>query len=40
LLVGILAAGRYWGDDAVIERYEVEGEPLIERYPTLGYLLG
>lgn len=40
IAIGALAAGRYWGADAAIERYEVDGEPLIERYPKLGYLLG
>lgn len=38
--IGVLAAGRYWGADAAIERYEIEGEPLVERYPKLRYLLG
>ncbi|MEM4782638.1 MAG: DoxX family membrane protein [Halalkalicoccus sp.] len=38
--IGVLAAGRYWGADAVIERYEVDGEPLIERYPKLRHVLG
>ena len=40
IAIGALAAGRYWGADAAIERYEIGGEPLVEHYPKLGYILG
>ena len=26
--------------DAIVERYEVDGKPLVERYPKLRYILG
>lgn len=28
------------GLDAIVERYEIDGQSLIERYPKLGYVLG
>ena len=40
LALGAFAAGRILGADALIERLEVGGEPLVERYPKLGLLLG
>lgn len=40
LALGALAAGRIAGLDRYVERYEVGGVPLIERYPALRYLLG
>ena len=38
--LGAFAAGRVGGLDAYIERIRVRGEPLVERYPKLRYLLG
>ena len=38
--VAALGAGRILGADRHIEQLEVGGEPLIERFPTLRYLLG
>jgi thiosulfate dehydrogenase [quinone] large subunit len=40
LAVAAFGAGRILGLDARIERYEVGGEPLVEKYPALGYVLG
>ena len=40
LLLGALAAGRIAGLDRRIERIEVGGQPLVERYPRLRYILG
>lgn len=40
LAIGAFAAGRILGLDRHIERLEVGGEPLIERYPKLRYVLG
>ncbi|XVH30325.1 DoxX family membrane protein [Haloferacaceae archaeon DSL9] len=40
LTLAALAAGRYLGVDGLLERYEVDGEPLVERYPRLRYVLG
>lgn len=40
LAVGALAAGRILGVDRYFETLEVGGEPLLERYPKLGYVLG
>jgi thiosulfate dehydrogenase [quinone] large subunit len=40
LAVAALGAGRIVGLDAYIERLDVGGKALIERYPVLGYLLG
>lgn len=38
--IGALAAGRYWGLDAMIARRETDEEPITERYPRLRYLFG
>jgi thiosulfate dehydrogenase [quinone] large subunit len=40
LAVAAFGAGRIIGLDPLIERYEIRGEPLIERYPILDYVLG
>ncbi|WP_436926917.1 DoxX family protein [Halosimplex amylolyticum] len=40
LAVAAFGAGRIVGLDALIERYEVGGEALVERYPRLEYVLG
>ncbi|MFD1687323.1 DoxX family protein [Halobellus litoreus] len=40
LSVAAFGAGRILGLDAYIEQYEVGGEPLIQRYPWMRYLLG
>ncbi|MCL7417059.1 MAG: DoxX family protein, partial [Halalkalicoccus sp.] len=40
IAIGALAAGRYWGLDAMIARYERDEVPVAERYPRLRYLLG
>ena len=40
LSVAAFGAGRIVGLDGVVERYEVDGEPLLERYPALEYVLG
>jgi thiosulfate dehydrogenase [quinone] large subunit len=40
LSVAAFGAGRILGLDAYLERYEIGGQPLLERYPRLGYLLG
>jgi len=40
LAVAAFGAGRILGLDAYIEQYEVGGEPLIEKYPALDYILG
>ncbi|WP_158058031.1 DoxX family protein [Halorussus halophilus] len=40
LAVAAFGAGRILGLDAYIEQYDLGGETLIERYPSLGYLLG
>lgn len=40
LAIGAFAAGRILGVDRYLERLEVGGMPLIERYPRLGYILG
>jgi len=40
LSVAAFGAGRILGLDAYIEQYEVGGEPLIERYPWMRYILG
>ena len=39
-LVFLAVAGRILGIGAYVERYEVEGRPLIEKYPALEYVLG
>ncbi|WP_418282203.1 DoxX family protein [Halorubrum sp. DTA98] len=40
LTVAAFGAGRILGVDAYIERLDVGGQPLVERYPKLQYLLG
>lgn len=40
LAVAAFGAGRILGLDSIIERYEVDGTPLIEKYPKLDYVLG
>ena len=40
LAVAAFGAGRILGLDALVERYEVNGKPLVERYPKLRYILG
>ena len=40
LAVGAFAAGRLLGADRYIDQIEVGGEPLIERFPRLRYVLG
>lgn len=40
LSVAAFGAGRIVGVDAALEQYEVDGTPLIERYPVLRYILG
>ncbi|WP_122088180.1 DoxX family protein [Halalkalicoccus subterraneus] len=40
LAVAAFGAGRILGLDAIIERYEIDGTPLIEKYPKLDYVLG
>ena len=40
LTVAALGAGRILGLDSYIEEYEVGGTPLVERWPTLEYVLG
>lgn len=40
LTLGALAAGRILGADAYIEQLNVGGEPLVERFPKLRYILG
>jgi len=40
LAIAAFGAGRILGLDALIERYEVGGQPLVERYPRLRYVLG
>ncbi|QLG26806.1 DoxX family protein [Halorarum halophilum] len=40
LAVAAFGAGRILGLDAYIENYEVDGQPLVERYPVLEYVLG
>jgi len=40
LSVAAFGAGRILGLDAKIEQYEVGGEPLVERWPLLKYVLG
>ena len=39
-VVAAFGAGRILGLDAYIEQYEVDGQPLIERYPWMAYILG
>ncbi|SFK67149.1 thiosulfate dehydrogenase [quinone] large subunit [Halogranum rubrum] len=40
LSVAAFGAGRILGLDQYIERYEIGGQPLVERYPWTRYLLG
>jgi thiosulfate dehydrogenase [quinone] large subunit len=40
LAVAAFGAGRIIGLDSLIERYEVGGAALVERYPRLRYVLG
>jgi thiosulfate dehydrogenase [quinone] large subunit len=40
LAVAAFGAGRILGLDPYIEQYDVGGEPLIERFPWMRYLLG
>ncbi len=40
LAVAAFGAGRIVGLDPLIERYELGGKPLVERYPVLNYVLG
>ncbi|WP_224337042.1 DoxX family protein [Haloprofundus halobius] len=40
LAVAAFGAERILGLDSYIEQYEVGGEPLIEKYPKLDYVLG
>lgn len=40
LAVAAFGAGRILGLGAYVERYGVEGRPLIEKYPALEYVLG
>lgn len=40
LAVAAFGAGRILGLDAYIEKYELDGVPLLERYPVLDYVLG
>ncbi|GAB7094420.1 DoxX family protein [Halolamina litorea] len=40
LAVAAFGAGRILGVDAYLEAYEIDGKPLLERYPWAAYLLG
>jgi thiosulfate dehydrogenase (quinone) large subunit len=40
LSVAALGAGRILGLDAIIEKYDVGGETIVEKYPKLRYILG
>lgn len=40
LSVAAFGAGRILGLDAYVEQYDVGGQPLIERYPWMRYILG
>ena len=40
LAVAAFGAGRILGLDTYVEQYEIDGVPLIERYPILAYVLG
>jgi len=40
LSVAAFGAGRILGLDAYVEQYEVDGAPLLEKYPALEYVLG
>lgn len=40
LSVAAFGAGRILGLDSYIEQYELDGQPLLERYPLLEHILG
>ncbi len=40
LSVAAFGAGRILGLDAYMEQYEIDGQPLLEKYPSLEYILG
>ncbi|WP_435180171.1 DoxX family protein [Halorussus sp. AFM4] len=40
LSVAAFGAGRILGLDALVERYEIDGQALVEKYPRLRYILG
>ncbi len=40
LSVAAFGAGRVLGLDGYIEQYEVDGQPLVDRYPWTRYVLG
>jgi thiosulfate dehydrogenase [quinone] large subunit len=40
LAVAAFGAGRILGLDAYVEQYDVGGQPLVERYPWMRYILG
>ncbi|WP_134669497.1 DoxX family membrane protein [Halorussus marinus] len=40
LAVAAFGAGRIVGLDALIEKFELDGEALVEKYPKLRYVLG
>jgi thiosulfate dehydrogenase [quinone] large subunit len=40
LAVAAFGAGRILGLDGIVEKMEVGGVPLTERYPILSYVLG
>jgi len=40
LSVAAFGAGRIFGLDRYIESYEIDGQPLVERYPWTRYFLG
>ncbi|WP_254537883.1 DoxX family protein [Halomarina litorea] len=40
LAVAAFGAGRILGLDTIVERYELGGQPLVEKYPALSYVLG
>lgn len=40
LSIAAFGAGRILGLDSYVEQYEIDGEPLIERFPLLEYFLG
>jgi len=40
LAVAAFGAGRILGLDRLIEAYEIDGQPLLEKYPKLDYILG
>lgn len=40
LSVAAFGAGRILGLDAYVEQYKVDGQPLVDRYPILEYVLG